>query len=162
MDRFVDARDKRLNLVILVVTGYWIWQCIWQIQFFWQLTRIVDQNALFHFMNQMEPYAASLLVRGIFWIFFHGGFPFAWLDLLCLLLTVALMPRLKKAAILSIVSYVGVMVVILIRGLSARTLATVVVSLRVLGGISLVFSGFAAIFLAWKFIKTFLDYLDKI
>jgi hypothetical protein len=162
MDRFVDDRNKRLDLVILVVTGYWIWQCIWQIQFFWQLTRIVDQNALFHFMNQMEPYSASLIVRVIFWVCFHGGFPFAWPDFFCLLLTGALLPRLKKEAILSILLYASITVVFLIRGLSARTLETVVFSLRVLGGFSFLFSGLATIFLAWKFIKNFLDYLEKI
>lgn len=95
IDSFLDSKQKRRNVFLLLCLVYWLWQNIWQAIFYFQLFKISNYESLFNFLENMNQYNQSVLVKMIYEIVTTGNFDvvrlalqFHFLDLIIIFITV--------------------------------------------------------------------------
>ena len=171
IDSLFDTRQKRVLWLIVSVSIYWIWTAVWEIMFFSKLISITDYASLFDFLNIMDRYDKTVLIRIVFSVVSSSGLTIkgilrslSLLDVLFLMGTALVMlqteAKIHKVwlGITETGFLIGLMI-LLIMGFRSGTLAAVINILRYIGmfgiGVKLIQAGI----ILFDLIKNIHDYI---
>ena len=66
IDSFFSTKEKRRLFLWIVTAIYWLWQNAWQSYLFIELFKLSDYTSLFRFLENMNIFTQSFLVRMLY------------------------------------------------------------------------------------------------
>lgn len=153
IDSLWNSFEKRRKILTLAVCLFWFIQYVIQTAFFFSLSQVHNYSSLFEFMEHMDSYTGSILIRiayqfitiptvsltSIFNSFFKA---FSFIDVVFILLTIYwfLQADKKKACLFvgSNILMIAILFIFLTVGMQVNSIQNLIDSLYVLSLISLV------------------------
>lgn len=172
IDHLFSTKENRRKFLCLVLIVFWIWQNIWQIMVFFQLSKLTNYESLLDFSNTMNLYTSSILLRCIFNFISHKGFTFKvflnislWEYIGLFLSVIYLISYKSKNTSICVKSYIFMLILSILTviiGFSQGSLSNVILILKGYGIICLIVECLIIVTLLKAFITKIDDYVRNI
>lgn len=171
IDSLFDTRRKRVLWLIVLAAIYWFWTDVWEILFFSKLTSLSGYESLFEFLQVMDRYDKTLLIRIIYSVVSNAQLTFkgilqsiSLMDLLLLMATGLVfcqeeMKIHKKLLLMTEGIFLIGLMIFLLMGFQAGTLAGVIGILRYIGIFGIIMKLIQAGIILFDLIKNINDYI---
>jgi phosphoglycerol transferase MdoB-like AlkP superfamily enzyme len=172
----LETEQRRRQLLMGLVCGFWGWQCVWLCAFFGRMAWIDDYESLFLFQADLDRYSASFLIRffvglvqtssfnlSSIWQAFASSFGagIIFFLLLSVLYWQGMAGKLSKFWCLAFALLCGFSMACLAFGLGSKSLYEVIVLLRFLGSVGFLVSGALAVWAAAGMVKAYSTFVHS-